>query len=80
MKESDIKKKLHDYIEDADSDLLNLMESVVESYRKNHPVDYQLSDEQKAELDRRKEKHISGESTSYSWEEVKSKARQQSKK
>lgn len=38
---------------------------------KMYEPDYTLTIEQKKELDKRKEKHVKGESKSYTWKEVK---------
>lgn len=55
---------------DKDSILQEIKEIL---YSEKHREKSQLTAEQKSELDKRMEKHLSGESKSYSWEEVKQK-------
>jgi len=55
--------------------LLNLIKATKNVGLKEQKEDFSLSDTQKEIIDQRIEKHNSGESKSFSWEEVKKKAR-----
>ncbi len=50
---------------------LELLEDVLHSDLPTQEDEYILTQEQKAELDRREARHLSGESKSHSWDEVK---------
>lgn len=56
-------------LQKADADLLAKIEAMLEQESaENTSV---LTDAQKSELDLRREKHLNGESKSYSWQEIK---------
>ena len=65
-----IKEKLQEYINCGDDKLLKLMYAVAKEYTEMDE-DYELTEEQIMELDRRREKCINGESKGYSWSQVK---------
>ena len=66
-----IRKKLTQAINEIeDTDFLRALHTIVNSKKEEEAI-YQLSSPQKKELDKRKEKHLKGESKSYSWAEVK---------
>lgn len=66
-----IKRKLTKAINEIDdSDFLEALHTIVNS-KKEEEKTYQLSPEQKKELDRRQTRHKSGQSKSYSWAAVK---------
>ncbi len=55
-------------------DKVSILQEIKEVLRgENHGEENQLTPEQKSELDKRMKKHLSGESKSHSWEEVKQK-------
>lgn len=64
-----IKEKLQEFINTGDDKLLKLMYAVAKEYTEIEE-DYELTEGQIAELDRRREKRISGESKGYSWDEA----------
>ena len=67
-----LKKKLNKAINEIDdAQFLEALHTIVSSKQEEELI-YELSTEQKKELDRRKANHLSGKSKSYSWEEVKS--------
>jgi hypothetical protein len=66
MKSSELKQEIHGYIEQADDSILAAIKTLV----KPNIAQIQLSKEQKQELDKRKKKHLSGRSKSYSWEQT----------
>lgn len=55
--------------------LMNLIRSYDEITLEEESSNFELSDEQKKELDIRAEKHSKGLGTNYSWDEVKNKVR-----
>ncbi len=65
-----IKEKLQEYINAGDDKLLKLMYAVAKEYSETEE-EYELNEEQIAEIDRRREKLVSGESKGYSWSEAK---------
>lgn len=70
-----IRENLHKIIDQVeDEKILKAVYVLLEKEIVNN-IDYELTVEQQAELDRRIAKHESGESKSYSWEEVKQKIR-----
>jgi len=66
MKSSELKQEIHGYIEQADDSILKAIKTLV----KPSIAQIQLSKEQKQELDKRKKKHLSGKSKSYTWEQT----------
>lgn len=67
----DLKKKIHDFIEHADERILKVFYAIVTS-EENHPS---IPQSFYQELDKRKERYLNGESKSYTWEDVKNRAR-----
>jgi|CryBogDrversion2_2_1035213.scaffolds.fasta_scaffold384199_1 putative addiction module component (TIGR02574 family) len=67
MSTIEIKEKILDYIEYADD---NVLEAIYTLLRANMD-EHSLSDEQMAEVERRRADHLSGKSKTYSWEEAK---------
>lgn len=65
-----LRDQIHQYVDAADDRLLKLVKAMMDEYFKTEQS-LELSPAQKAELDARKERHLSGESASYTWEEVK---------
>lgn len=60
-----------EYVQEADEPLLQLMESLIESYLNESNPDSALTEEQWKVIDERWERHLTGESKSFTWEEVK---------
>lgn len=73
----ELEQQVNDYIKKGDEKFLNMILAMAKEYFKENNS-YQLTDEQKLELDRRKAKQTGGESKIYSWEDVKSIARDRS--
>ena len=66
-----IKKELTKAINEIDdSDFLKALHTIVNSKKEEEAI-HQLSPAQQKELDRRRVRHKSGQSKSYSWAEVK---------
>ena len=68
MEAINLRKKIIGIVQDADESYLKKLDEFI-SMSQN--ASFVLSDDQKAELDKRRERHLSGESKSYSWQEVK---------
>ena len=67
MRTTQIKQQLHDYIDAAGDKKLKAIYTLLEN---DIAEDYQLSEEQKDELDRRYSDHINGIGRTYTWEET----------
>ncbi|MEO8761028.1 MAG: addiction module protein [Bacteroidia bacterium] len=65
-----LRKKAHQYLDSVDDAMLKSVFALLKEYKKNHGESI-LSDEQKAELDRRMQLHKAGKSKSYTWHESK---------
>jgi hypothetical protein len=67
----DLKNKVLKYVNSADERLLRMMQALAESYQIEETNEPTVPDWFYEELDERRERHLKGESKSYSWEEVK---------
>ncbi|SMP01848.1 addiction module protein [Chryseobacterium profundimaris] len=70
----EIRKRIHDFIDIADERILRIINSIIdaEEQEDNYPA---VPDWHYDVVNERREKYISGESKSYTWEEVKEKAK-----
>ncbi len=75
MSSTEIKEYLHKQIEVLDDRFLKAIYAMLQSYSKEM-TDPKLSSGQKKELEKRRQRHLSGESKSYTWQEVKDRIRQ----
>jgi len=75
MGSAEIKEYLHKQIEVLDDRFLKAIYAMLQSYSKES-IDLKLSSGQKKELEKRRQRHLSGESKSYTWQEVKDNIRQ----
>lgn len=66
-----IKKRIHEYIDHADERMLRIFNGIIEAEEEKPTV----SESFYKEIEKRKEKHLKGESKSFSWPEVKERAR-----
>lgn len=66
MKSSELKQEIHGYIEQADDNVLKAIRTLV----KPSIDQVRLSKSQKQELDKRKKKHLAGQSKSFTWEQT----------
>jgi phosphate uptake regulator len=69
MSSTKIKKYLHKQIDELYDNILQEIYVILQSYSKEG-TDLKLISEQIKELEKRKQKHLSGESKSYTWQEV----------
>jgi len=65
-----IREKLHQYIDNGDEKLLKLMFALAKEYNDDDNFDYEFSEEDIKMLDERREKRLSGESKTYTWQEA----------
>lgn len=70
----DLREAVKGYINTADVRLLKMMKALAESYQSDEQ-ELSLSKEQYALIDKRRESHLKGQSKSFTWEQVKQKAR-----
>ena len=68
----ELRNLISEYVSTADERLLKIVKAVMESY---HEDELTLTEDQYKILDQRRERHLKGESTSFTWEEVKQNAR-----
>jgi putative addiction module component (TIGR02574 family) len=65
----DLRNKVLEYIQSADHQLLEMIQSLAESYQENKG-EFELTSEQKKELDRRLERIENGETQFFTLEEI----------
>jgi hypothetical protein len=70
----EIRKRIHGFIDTADDRILRIFGGIIdaEEHEQDQPAVPEWFYE---ELDKRKERYINGESKSFTWEEVKAKAK-----
>lgn len=70
----EIRKRIHEFIDIADERILRIFKGIIdaEEQENNYPS---VPDWHYDEVNERREKYISGESKSYTWEEIKEKAK-----
>ena len=71
MESKNIRKKLHDYVDNGDPKLLKLMYAMAREYNDEDDFEYEFTDEEIRIFEQRKAKRISGESKTFSWDEAK---------
>lgn len=74
----DIRKRIHEFIDIADERILRIFNGIIDAEQEeyNYPS---VPDWHYDEVNERREKYINGESKSYTWEEVKERAKSASK-
>ncbi len=71
MTTTNIRQKLHQYIDKSDDKLLNLMYVLAKEYNDDHDTEYEFTENEIAVFEERRAKRLSGESKTYSREEAK---------
>lgn len=71
MTAANIRQKLHQYIDKGDEKLLKLMYAVAKEYNEEDDFEYDFSEEEIKLFEERRNKRLSGESKTYSWQEAK---------
>ena len=75
MSEAEIKKNLHIAIEEINDEAFLQAVYTIVSSKVEESKEYELTPEQLRILEDRRAKHLSGESKSYTWDEVKERIR-----
>lgn len=78
METIELRKTVKEYVDTADIKLLKMIKALAESYQEDEPT-LSLSQENYKRMDTRRGTHLSGESKSFVWEEVKLNARNAAK-
>jgi len=73
----DIRKRIHEFIDQADEKMLRIFNELISAKSSDEESDIPKSFYE--ELDKRRERHLKGESKSYTWEEIKNQARASAK-
>jgi hypothetical protein len=71
MQAATIRQKLHNYVDKGDEKLLKLMYAIAKEYNGEAEIAYEFSDEEIKLFEERRQKRISGESKTVTWEEAK---------
>lgn len=71
-----VRQKIHEYVDNADERFLTLVNGMIEA---DLSQDYELSEEQQQELDKRLEKYEAGKMNFSSWDTVKNRIRNNTK-
>ena len=71
MQTTYIRQQLHQYIDNSDEKLLQLLFALAKEYNGDEEADYQFTDADIKIFDDRREKRLNGESATYSWDEAK---------
>jgi len=71
MQTTQIRQKLHQYIDNSDEKLLKLMFALANEYNEDDDFEYEFTADDIREFDDRREKRLSGETKTYSWPEAK---------
>lgn len=72
MERSNIRKNLQKYIDTGDDKLLSIMYTVAKEYSEDDNYKHAFSAEEIAEFEARRNKRLSAENKTYSWEDAKS--------
>ena len=71
MQTISIRQRLHQYIDKSDDKLLKLMYALIREYNEEGDLEYEFTAEEIQLFDERREKRLTGESKTYSWEDAK---------
>ena len=71
-----LRKKVHQYVETAEENVLEAIYKMLKIYNDDDGSSL-MTKEQKTEIDKRAREHKAGITKSYTWEEVKKRARSQ---
>jgi ParB-like chromosome segregation protein Spo0J len=78
METIELRTTVKEYVDTADIKLLKMIKALAESYQEDESA-LSLSQEDYKRMDKRREAHLSGESKSFTWDEVKVNARNAAK-
>ncbi|HEY0244720.1 MAG TPA: hypothetical protein VGC01_04080 [Mucilaginibacter sp.] len=71
MQTTSIRQKLHQYVDNSDEKLLKLMFALAKEYNEDDDFGYEFTAEDIKVFDERRQKRLSGESSTYNWPEAK---------
>ncbi|WP_315814170.1 hypothetical protein [Paraflavitalea speifideaquila] len=71
MEVTNIRQKLHQYVDKGDEKLLKLLYAIAKEYTDDDDFEYEFTDEEIKLFEERRAKRLSGESKTYSWEDAK---------
>ena len=71
MEVTNIRQKLHQYVDKGDEKLLKLLYAIAKEYTDDDDFEYEFSEEEIKLFEERRAKRLSGESKTYSWEDAK---------
>jgi hypothetical protein len=69
METWDMRKELHQYIDEGDDRLIRMVYAMIKEYDKDD--EYEFTDEEIKQFEERRERWLRGESKAYTWEEIK---------
>lgn len=73
----DLKQKIHDFIDVADERMLRIINAIISSEEEEASL---IDEVFYQELDKRRQRHLTGESKTFSWAEVQQRARESAKR
>ena len=71
MQSANIRQRLHQYVDNGDEKLLNLLYALAKEYNDEDDFEYEFSQQELQEIDLRRAKRISGESKTFNWKDAK---------
>lgn len=71
MEVTNIRQKLHQYVDKGDEKLLKLLYAIAKEYTEDDDFEYEFSEEEIKLFEERRAKRLSGESKTYIWEDAK---------
>ena len=72
MSASEMRERLHKYVDSSDEKLLKLMYAVAKEYNDESSDDYIFSEEELKEFELRRQNRLNGTAKTYTWDEAKS--------
>jgi hypothetical protein len=70
MESTEIRKKLHEYVEKGDEKLLRLMYAIAKTYEEDNDFEYELTEDEISLLEERRSKRLQNESKVYNWNDA----------
>lgn len=71
MQTTQIRQKLHEYVDNSEEKLLKLMLALAKEYNDDEDLEFEFTTEDIKLLDERRAKRLNGESSLHSWQEAK---------
>ncbi|MBV4359827.1 hypothetical protein [Pinibacter aurantiacus] len=73
MQVTNIRQKLHQYIDNSDEKLLKLMYAIAKEYYDDDDFEYSFTEEEIKDFEKRRTDRVNGKSKVYNWTEAKDK-------